>query len=73
MGDWRLLFLHRDRLRQVSVADVQRVAGTYLKPANRTLALFIPTEKPDRSEIPGSARRRRDAEGLQGRTRGRGR
>ena len=53
MGDWRLLFLHRDRLRQVSVADVQRVAAAYLKPANRTLALFVPTEKPDRSEIPG--------------------
>ena len=53
MGDWRLLFLHRDRLRQVSVADVQRVAATYLKSSNRTLALFVPTEKPDRSEIPG--------------------
>ena len=53
MGDWRLLFLHRDRLKQVSVADVQRVASTYLKSSNRTLALFVPTEKPDRAEIPG--------------------
>ncbi|HSE97501.1 MAG TPA: pitrilysin family protein, partial [Blastocatellia bacterium] len=52
MGDWRLLFIHRDRLRKVSVEDVQRVAATYLKPSNRTLGLFIPTAKPDRAEIP---------------------
>ena len=45
-GDWRLLYLHRDRLRKVTVADVKRVAGAYLKQSNRTLALFIPTEKP---------------------------
>lgn len=52
IGDWRLLFLHRDRLRTVTVDDVQRVATTYLKPSNRTLGLFIPTAKPDRAEIP---------------------
>ena len=51
-GDWRLLYLHRDRIRKVTPADVQRVAAAYLKPANRTLALFIPTTKPDRAEIP---------------------
>jgi len=51
-GDWRLLFLHRDRVRKVKAVDVRRVAATYLKQANRTLALFIPTEKPDRAEIP---------------------
>ena len=51
-GDWRLIFLHRDRLEKVTPADVQRVAATYLKPANRTVATFVPTEKPDRSEIP---------------------
>ncbi len=53
-GDWRLLFLYRDRIRKVSPADVQRVAATYLKPSNRTLGMFIPTDKPDRSEIPAS-------------------
>jgi zinc protease len=52
MGDWRLLFLHRDRLRQVTSDDVQRVAGRYLKASNRTVGLFIPTPNPDRSEIP---------------------
>ncbi|HEV2432160.1 MAG TPA: pitrilysin family protein [Burkholderiales bacterium] len=51
-GDWRLFFLYRDRLRKVTLEDVQRVAGQYLKPANRVLGEFIPTERPDRAEIP---------------------
>lgn len=51
-GDWRLLFLDRDRLRNVTPADVQRVAAAYLKPSNRTIGEFIPDPKPDRSEIP---------------------
>jgi len=53
MGDWRLLFLTRDHIKAVSTLDVMRVAREYLKPDNRTLGLFIPTEKPNRSEIPG--------------------
>ncbi|MFP5260833.1 MAG: M16 family metallopeptidase [Blastocatellia bacterium] len=52
MGDWRLFFIHRDRLKKVTPADVQRVAAQYFKPSNRTLAMFVPTEKPDRAEIP---------------------
>lgn len=51
-GDWRLFFLYRDRLKKVTPADVQRVAGAYLKPTNRIVGQFIPTEKPDRAEIP---------------------
>jgi len=52
MGDWRLFFLYRDRLRKVTLADVQRVAEQYLKPANRVLGEFVPNERPDRAEIP---------------------
>jgi zinc protease len=51
-GDWRLFFLHRDQLKKVTPADVQRVAAAYLKPTNRTVGLFIPTEKPERADIP---------------------
>ncbi|HZT60395.1 MAG TPA: pitrilysin family protein [Pyrinomonadaceae bacterium] len=51
-GDWRLFFLHRDRVRKVTPEDVARVAAAYFKPSNRTLGLFIPTAKPDRAEIP---------------------
>ncbi len=51
-GDWRLLYVHRDRIKKVTPADVQRVAAAYLKPDNRTVGLFYPTDKPDRAEIP---------------------
>ena len=54
IGDWRLLFLYRDRLRKVTVADVQRMAEHYLKPANRVLGTFVPTENPDRAPIPAA-------------------
>jgi zinc protease len=53
-GDWRLLFITRDAIAKVSAADVNRVAAAYLKPSNRTLGRFIPTEKPDRAEIPAT-------------------
>ncbi|WP_286262932.1 M16 family metallopeptidase [Thalassotalea atypica] len=52
MGDWRLLFLDRDRIEKVTTADVQKVAEAYLVRNNRTLGKFIPTEKPERVEIP---------------------
>lgn len=51
-GDWRLLFLMRDRIKTVAPQDVQRVAKAYLKESNRTVAEFIPTKEPDRAEIP---------------------
>ncbi|MGQ0547836.1 MAG: M16 family metallopeptidase [Betaproteobacteria bacterium] len=52
IGDWRLLFLYRDRLRKVTREDVQRMAETYLKPANRVLGVFIPTDNAERADIP---------------------
>ncbi|MFN4115570.1 MAG: M16 family metallopeptidase, partial [Inhella sp.] len=51
-GDWRLFFLLRDRVKAVDLATVQRVAGERLLPANRTLALYVPTEKPQRAPQP---------------------
>jgi len=53
-GDWRLFFLHRDRLRAVTPADVNRVAQMYLKPSNRTVGVYVPTEKPDRTDVPAT-------------------
>jgi len=52
MGDWRLFFVYRDRLREVKRQDVQRVATQYFKTSNRTLGMFVPTPQPDRAEIP---------------------
>lgn len=51
-GDWRLYFLNRDRIEQVTPAAVQAVAVRYLQPNNRTIGLFIPTEKAQRIAIP---------------------
>src|SRR3954471_9998584 len=42
IGDWRLHFLYRDRLKTVTLADVQRVADQFIKPANRIVGAFIP-------------------------------
>ena len=53
-GDWRLAFLHRDRLAGVTPQDVQRVAAMYLKPSNRTAVVVIPTDQPDRTVVPAS-------------------
>jgi zinc protease len=53
-GDWRLLFIHRDRIRAVTPEDVRRVAATYLLPSNRTVGVFVPTENPLRAEIPAA-------------------
>lgn len=50
-GDWRLYFLERDRIAEVTVDDVNRVARTYFKPSNRTIGRFVPTESADRVEI----------------------
>ncbi len=52
MGDWRLYFLYRDRLEKVTADDVNQVAKKYLTSNNRTVGLFIPTEKPDRATVP---------------------
>ncbi|HVT58473.1 MAG TPA: pitrilysin family protein [Thermoanaerobaculia bacterium] len=55
MGDWRLLFLYRDRIKEVTPGDVQRVAERYLRPVNRTVGLYLPTDEPRRAEIPPAA------------------
>ncbi len=66
IGDWRMLFLHRDRLKTVTPADVQRVAAKYLRSSNRTTGLFIPTAKPERSEIPATPEIAKVLEGFKG-------
>jgi zinc protease len=52
MGDWRLLYLMRDRVKTTTTEDVARVAKAYLKPSNRTLGIFQPTKDADRSPLP---------------------
>ena len=57
MGDWRLFFLHRDRIEEVTPQAVQQVAQAYLDPSNRTMGFLIayPTdETPPRVEMPAA-------------------
>jgi zinc protease len=51
LGDWRLLFLQRDRIQTVTADDVNRVARTYLQKHNRTVGLYIPVNEPQRLAI----------------------
>ncbi|MDB5387516.1 MAG: peptidase domain protein, partial [Planctomycetaceae bacterium] len=53
-GDWRLYGLHLGRVEHVTLADVKRVAQKYLQRNNLTIGLFLPTEKPQRIEIPAT-------------------
>ena len=53
-GDWRLYFIYRDRLEQVTTKDVSRVARAYLQPSNRTIGIYYPTKKAQRTPIPST-------------------
>ncbi|HUG92780.1 MAG TPA: pitrilysin family protein [Planctomycetaceae bacterium] len=53
-GDWRLYFLYRDRLEDVSPDAVHSVAKEYLDQNNRTVGLFLPTKQPQRVSIPAT-------------------
>jgi len=51
-GDWRLMFLEHDRLKDVSPQDIVRVAKLYFKDSNLTVGYYIPTDNPDRTVVP---------------------
>lgn len=52
VGDWRLLFIYRDRVKTITTQEIQSVATRYLVENNRTGGKFIPTRSPVRAEIP---------------------
>lgn len=52
MGDWRLMFIYRDRIEKVTLDQVNTVYGRYFVPSNRTVGIFIPEDKPVRAEVP---------------------
>ncbi|MDW8258200.1 MAG: pitrilysin family protein [Gammaproteobacteria bacterium] len=54
IGDWRLMFLNRDRIRNATLEDLQRVAATYLLPHNRTVGVSYATDKVERVAIPAA-------------------
>ncbi len=50
-GDWRLLFIQRDRIAAVTAADVNRVARTYFQKPNRTVGMYIPSKESSRLAV----------------------
>ena len=52
IGDWRLAFLRRDRVREMKLDELNRFAERYLIQSNRTLATFVPTAAPVRPPAP---------------------
>lgn len=51
-GDWRLYFLFRDYVEEITPDECTAAAEKYLTRNNRTVGLFIPTESSQRVEIP---------------------
>ncbi len=51
-GDWRLSFIHRDRVEAMDLDAVNAAMNKYLIPSNRTIGRFVPTEDPQRVSIP---------------------
>ena len=54
LGDWRLYFLHRDRIEAVTPEQVNAAAETYLLRSNRTLGVYVPTESPSAAPVPAT-------------------
>jgi zinc protease len=52
-GDWRLLFVERDRVAALTLDQVNAAARDWLKTSNRTLGRFIPDDHPDRAPAAG--------------------
>ena len=69
-GDWRLYFLDRDRIEKVTPEQVKAVARNYLRPSNRTVGLYIPTDKAERTPIPATPDLAAMVEGYKGRDTG---
>lgn len=54
LGDWRLLFIQRDRIEAVKANDVNRVASTYFQKANRTVGTYVPAKESQRLAVPNA-------------------
>ena len=66
-GDWRLYFLYRDRVEKVTPEEVKQAAQKYLRRENRTLGMFIPSDKTQKTEVPESPDLAKLLDGYKGR------
>jgi zinc protease len=51
-GDWRLMFIYRDRIESATLEQVNDVMSRYFINTNRTVGNFVPTKTPMRIDIP---------------------
>lgn len=51
-GDWRLAFIFRDRIEEMTADKVNAAIKKYMIPSNRTVGNFVPTKNPVRVGIP---------------------
>jgi zinc protease len=54
LGDWRMFFMQRDRLQDVTAEQVKDAAAAYFRRDNRTVGMFLHEDKPQRAEIPAA-------------------
>jgi len=54
LGDWRLFFLSRDQLAQVTTARIDQAAQRYFVRDNRTIGYYLPDDAPKRAEMPAT-------------------
>ncbi|MFC5476606.1 M16 family metallopeptidase [Massilia suwonensis] len=52
LGDWRLFFTGRERIKTITPEEVAGVAKRYFKRDNRVTGIFIPEDAPQRAVIP---------------------
>ena len=52
LGDWRLFFTGRERIKTITADEVAAVARRYFKRDNRVTGTFIPDDAPQRAVIP---------------------
>jgi zinc protease len=54
LGDWRLFFVGRERVRTITSAEVAAAAGRYFRRDNRVTGTFIPEAMPERAIVPAA-------------------
>lgn len=50
-GDWRLFYLYRDRIEQLTLPEVQAALAKYYLPSNRTVGVFIPDKNAEKERV----------------------
>lgn len=54
LGDWRMYFVGRERVQNMTAEQVAASAGRYYLRSNRTVGTFIPEEASKRAELPAA-------------------